>query len=71
MEFLYKCEGVVLYKKILLKMSGLADDDVKIVEMVARCVPHIIPNVLLAKRQVSGHRSHNVLPYNIFFLDLF
>lgn len=43
---------VVVY---FLQMSKIShSDEHGVVKMLARCLPHIVPNVLLAKREVSN-----------------
>ena len=42
----------------LFQVSKIKDaDQQKVVAMLARCLPHIVPNVLLAKREVSTQRE--------------
>ena len=40
--------------RIGLEVSKLTDPDVDAVQLLGRCLPHIVPNVILAKREVSG-----------------
>ena len=39
--------------RIGLEIAKLSDSQYDVVQLVARCLPHIVPNVLLAKREVS------------------
>ena len=39
--------------RIGLEIAKLSDSKHDVVQLVARCLPHIVPNVLLAKREVS------------------
>ena len=41
--------------RIGLEVVKLADPGVDIVQLLGRCLPHVIPNVILAKREVSGY----------------
>ena len=38
--------------RIGLEIAKLSDSKQDIVELVGRCLPHIVPNVILAKREV-------------------
>ena len=35
------------------EVSRIAENQEEVVEMLARCLPHIVPNVLIAKREVG------------------
>lgn len=41
---------------LVLKVCKLSNADENVVLIVARCLPHIVPNVLLNKREVSNDR---------------
>lgn len=43
--------------RIGLEVSKLTDPNVDPVQLLGRCLPHIVPNVILAKREVSGSRG--------------
>ena len=38
--------------RIGLEISRLSDSGCELVQLMARCLPHIVPNVILAKREV-------------------
>ena len=42
---------------LVLKVCKLSNADENVVLILARCLPHIVPNVLLNKREVSNDRS--------------
>ncbi len=39
--------------KVGLEVSKLSDPDLNVIELFGRCLPDIVPNVILAKREVS------------------
>ena len=41
--------------RIGLEVAKLADPQLDVVQVFGRCLPHVVPNVILAKREVSGH----------------
>ncbi len=41
----------------MLKVCKLSNADENVVLIVARCLPHIVPNVLLNKREVSNNNK--------------
>ena len=41
------------------EVSHIGTTGTQVVEMLARCLPHIIPNVLLAKREVKKKKMYN------------
>lgn len=43
--------------RIGLEVSKLTDPNLDPVQLLGRCLPHIVPNVILAKREVSGTRG--------------
>lgn len=44
-----------------LQMSYLSKSDgIEVVSMLGRCLPHIVPNVLLGKREVMLFNTHEV-----------
>ena len=45
--------------RIGLEIATLSDSRCDVVQLVARCLPHIVPNVLLAKREVSPSVSQH------------
>ena len=42
-----------IHSRIGLEIAKLSDTKCDIVQLVGRCLPHIVPNVILAKREVS------------------
>lgn len=42
---------------VVLKVCKLSNADENVVLILARCLPHIVPNVLLNKREVRNNRS--------------
>ena len=42
---------------VLLKVCKLSNADENVVLILARCLPHIVPNVLLNKREVRNVKS--------------
>ena len=49
--------------RIGLEIAKLSDSQRDVVQLVARCLPHIVPNVILAKREVS-HLPHGSPSYS-------
>lgn len=51
------------------QVSRIADSEKSVMLMLGRCLPHIVPNVLLAKREVrhiklfSSQQSHHVVHF--------
>ena len=41
--------------RIGLEIARLSDSKYDIVQLIGRCLPHIVPNVILAKREVSNN----------------
>lgn len=39
--------------RLLFQVSRIADSEDSVMLMLGRCLPHIVPNVLLAKREVE------------------
>lgn len=44
--------------RYLLKVCKLSNADENVVLILARCLPHIVPNVLLNKREVSNNLQY-------------
>ena len=40
--------------RIGLEIAKLSDSSTDILQLLGRCLPHIVPNVILAKREVRG-----------------
>lgn len=54
-DMLYNATAVYNFaKKIALQVSRIADSEKSVMLMLGRCLPHIVPNVLLAKREVRN-----------------
>lgn len=49
------CVCVNVKDVLLCQVSRIADSEESVMLMLGRCLPHIVPNVLLAKREVSTH----------------
>lgn len=47
-------------------MSRIADSEESVMLMLGRCLPHIVPNVLLAKREVGALLLLFVAPLPLF-----
>ena len=48
--------------RIGLEVVKLSDPGVDVIQLLARCLPHVVPNVILAKREVSDHFTCTVEP---------
>lgn len=51
-ELLNVCQ-VKTDSRIGIEVAKLSDPDLDIVQLLGRCLPHIVPNISLAKREVS------------------
>ncbi len=46
--------------RIGVEVAKLSDPDLDIVQLLGRCLPYIVPNVSLAKREVRGSRRRSL-----------
>lgn len=47
--------------RIGVEVAKLSDPELDIVQLLGRCLPHIVPNVILAKREVRAPRARGCL----------
>lgn len=43
--------------RIAMELQEVAESGSEVILMLARCLPHVVPNILLAKREVNNRKQ--------------
>ena len=60
-----------LTNPVVFQVSRIADSEASVMLMLGRCLPHIVPNVLLAKREVRPREALSPLDHPVVHFPSF